>query len=111
MMTKPAKLRRSPRDLPRAPAHLEPPEAKLWRAIVTDFEFRDAASIALLAAALEARQRSRRCREVVDRDGEAVQDRFGQTKPHPLLMAERDARSAFLAAMRVLNLDIAGETK
>ena len=51
----------------------------------------------------------RRCREAIDRDGETVVDRFKQVKGHPLLAAERDARAAFLAGMRMLNLDIAGD--
>lgn len=32
-------------------------------------------------------------------------DRFGQIKAHPLLPVERDARAAFLAGLRSLNLD------
>jgi hypothetical protein len=48
----------------------------------------------------------RRCRQAIDRDGEAVRDRWQQLKPHPLLSAERDARAAFLAAFRQLNLDL-----
>ena len=107
----PPKPRRLARDLAPAPAHLDKIEGVLWSAIVGDYKFGDAASLSLLTAALEARQRARRCREAVDRDGMAVPDRFGQLKPHPLLMAERDARAAFLAAMRLLNLDIAGDTK
>src|SRR3954454_19447327 len=100
----PAKPRRPARDLASPPAHLEVPEAELWRAIIDDYLFADAASLALLAAALEARQRMRRCREAIDREGETVVDRFKQTKAHPLLAAERDARAAFLAGMRMLNL-------
>jgi phage terminase small subunit len=88
------------------PAHLEPPEADLWSALLTDFTFADPASLALLEEALSAHQRARRCREMIDRDGETVLDKWKQVKPHPLLPAERDARAAFLAAMRMLNLDI-----
>jgi hypothetical protein len=90
---------------------LEAPEADLWNALLTDFAFTDPASLALLEEALSARQRARRCREAIDRDGETILDRWKQTKPHPLLSAERDARAAFLAAMRMLNLDISGEHK
>lgn len=107
----PSKLRRPARDLAPPPDHLEASEAELWRAIIDDYLFADAASLALLAAALEARQRMRRCREAVDRDGETVVDRFKQVKGHPLLAAERDARSAFLAGMRMLNLDVTGDNK
>lgn len=91
---------------PRAPAHLEAVERGMWRELTAEFTFDDAASRALLRAALEAHQRARRCRETVERDGEVFRDRFGQLRPHPLLSAERDARAAFLAAMRTLNLDL-----
>ncbi len=107
----PPKPRRPARDLAPPPEHLAAPEADLWCAIVDDYLFADAASLALLAAALEARQRMRRCREAIDHDGETVVDRFKQVKGHPLLAAERDARAAFLAGMRMLNLDIAGDSK
>jgi phage terminase small subunit len=106
----PSKPGRSGRDLPRPPRHLEPSERKLWNQLVAGFDFRDSASQAVLRTALEAHQRSRRCREAIDRDGEAVRDRFDQIKPHPLLPAERDGRAAFLQGMRALNLDI-GSTK
>lgn len=93
-----------------APKHLDKSESALWHQIVRDYEFDDAASLEVLAAALEARQRARRCRERIDADGEAITDRFAQIKPHPLLPAERDARAAFLSAMRLLNLDVGTST-
>jgi hypothetical protein len=80
----------------------------LWQDLTEAHDFEDAASCALLLATLEAHQRARRCREAVDLDGEAVEDRFGQLKPHPLLAAERDARAAFLQGMKALALDLAG---
>lgn len=94
------------RAAPPPPTHLEPPERVLWGEVHQAFMLDDAASLALFRSALEAHQRARRCREAIDRDGEAVRDRWQQLKPHPLLSAERDARAAFLAAMRALNLDL-----
>jgi hypothetical protein len=91
-----------------APRHLEAPERRLWREITGEFAFDDPASLALLCSALDAHQRARRCRLVIDNEGETVRDRFQQLRAHPLLAAERDARAAFLAAMRALNLDIGG---
>jgi hypothetical protein len=64
-----------------------------------------AAALELLDAALQAWGRMRRCRAQIDKDGEAVKDRWGQTRAHPLLIAERGARDSFLKAMRLLNLD------
>ena len=80
----------------------------MWRDITAEFSFDDPASLALLRSALEAHMRARRCRVVIDRDGETVKDRFFQVRAHPLLAAERDARAAFLASMRALNLDVGG---
>ena len=97
---------RTKRDIPRAPTHLDPIERRLWRDIVSTFAFADIASQSMLRSALEAHQRARKCREAIDRDGEAIRDRWNQIKPHPLLAAERDARAAFLSAMKSLNLDI-----
>jgi len=82
----------------------------MWREITAEFDFGDPASLALLRSALEAHMRARRCRVAIDRDGEAVKDRFGQLRAHPLLGAERDARAAFLSSMRALNLDLGGGT-
>jgi phage terminase small subunit len=94
------------RKLPPAPKHLEKIERDLWKCIVAENLFDGTASQSLLRVALESHQRMRRCRQAIDRDGEAVRDRWQQLKPHPLLSAERDARAAFLAAFRQLNLDL-----
>ncbi|HET8555487.1 MAG TPA: P27 family phage terminase small subunit [Rhodanobacteraceae bacterium] len=60
----------------------------------------------LLQTALEAHDRMKSCQAAINRDGESLSDRFGQVKPHPLLAAERDARSAMIQALKSLNLDI-----
>ena len=80
---------------PRSPPdHLEPPEAALWDSIVGQFVIDDDASQSLLLAALEAHARARRCRATIDKQGVVV-DRWNQTKPHPLLAAERGAATVF----------------
>jgi len=108
-MTKtPTTTTRRARSTP-PPAHLAAPEAKLWRELAAEYSFSDPASLALLQSAMESHGRARKCREAVDADGETVLDRFQQVKPHPLLAAERDARAAFLQAMRLLRLDVAGD--
>ena len=109
-MTKPLPPRPGHKQLS-APSHLERQEKALWRDLTTAHDFEDTASLALLRTALEAHQRARRCREQIDAAGETILDRFGIPKAHPLIAAERDARAAFLAGMRGLNLDIAGLVK
>jgi hypothetical protein len=83
-----------------SPDTLQAPEQALWDAITREFDLGDASGRALLQAALEARQRARECRELIDRDGLLLDG-----KPHPLLVAERDARKAFAAIMRQLDLE------
>jgi phage terminase small subunit len=97
---------RTGRDPAPSPLHLEKPEAAMWRSLVREYTFDNPGSLALLTVALESHQRARQCREMIDKQGVTIQDRFNQTRPHPLLQGERDARSAFLATMRLLNLDL-----
>jgi hypothetical protein len=112
MKTPPLPLsNRRKRAVPLPPKHLLQPERKIWKAIVHESTFDSEASVALLQATLESHQRARLCRETVDREGATYLDRFDQPKPHPLLAAERDARSAFIAGMKALNLDLVGDVK
>jgi phage terminase small subunit len=87
------------------PAHLEPIEQKLWRDLAGAGKLRTPGDLALLRTSLESHQRARRCREAIEAAGEFVLDRFGQTKPHPLLAAERDSRAAFLRGLIALNIE------
>lgn len=90
---------------PAPPRHLREPGRDLWRTVVTDFVLQEH-HLRVLLAACEARDRAASCREAIDSEGATVTDRWGQTKSHPLLAAERDSRAAFLAALRDLGLDI-----
>jgi len=40
-----------------------------------------------------------------------VTDKFGQVKVHPLCSVERDARAAWLQAIKLLNLDLGGSNE
>jgi hypothetical protein len=81
--------RHSPSNLTRlapAPAHLEKPERDLWTSLTRSFKFDDEGSLELLASALEARMRSRRCRIAIDQDGEVWRDAraiFGRIRSWP----------------------------
>ena len=91
--------------IPKPPPELSPTGKKLWRAILAEWPITDSVHLAVLRTALESLDRADRCRAIVDREGEVIKDRFGQAKPHPLLAAERDARSSFLQAVKTLGLD------
>jgi P27 family predicted phage terminase small subunit len=100
----PAVLPRS--DHPQPPDHLGEPERQIWRHVFEDFELSTRTAEAVLTAALEAHQRARECREAITREGMTLGGRDGQAKVHPLLAVERDARQAFLAAVRALGLEL-----
>jgi len=95
----------APRIAPR-PKTISAEAGRWWGKICREYEIDDDAGRLLLQTALEAFDRMRRCQDRIARDGEAVKDRFGQLKAHPLLAAERDARSQMLAALRQMNLDV-----
>jgi P27 family predicted phage terminase small subunit len=91
---------------PQPPSHLGGPERQIWAGVFRDFDLSTEMAIAVLTSALEAHQRARECRETILQEGMTVEGRDGQTKPHPLLSVERDARAAWLAAIRALGLEL-----
>lgn len=82
------------------PETLGEPERELWAQTLDQFEFHDDASLALLRSALEAHELARTAWAQIQLDGLMVDG-----KPHPLLLALRDARKAFAAIMRQLDLE------
>ena len=99
-----------PAGAPQPPSHFGEAEQRIWRDIFSDYEFSTKTAIAVLTAALtaalDAHQRARECREAILREGMTVVGRDGQAKVHPLLAVERDARQAFLSAVRTLGLEL-----
>ena len=89
-----------------APKHLSKDARDWWTKIQDEYGINDNAGKLLLQTALEAFDRMKSAANRINKDGAAVEDRFGQVKPHPLLPAERDARSQMLLALKQLNLDI-----
>ena len=88
------------------PKHLSAESKKVWKAIVEEYQISDVAGLRILRVALEAFDRSQKCRLSIDKIGLLIKDKFGQPKPHPLLPIERDNRAAFLAGLKALNLDL-----
>ena len=91
---------------PAAPKNLSAESKRWWREIQEEYSIADSAGLLLLRTALESLDRLRQAQKIVKREGMTLPDRFGQAKSHPLLVTERDARSAMLAALKALNLDI-----
>ena len=99
-------------DILEAPEHLHGEAKSLWDDLIASYDFEvNPASVRLLRTACESFQRAQQCREAIDLEGLTLPDRFGQAKPHPLLAAERDARSQFLQSIRALDLEAESEKR
>lgn len=94
------------RKPPKPPKHLSTEGRRWWAKIADEYSIDDEAGLLVLQTAFEAFDRMRAAQAQVGAEGSTVTDRFGQTKAHPLLPIERDARGQFLAALKQLNLDI-----
>lgn len=88
------------------PRHLAPPERRWWSAMVKEVEIDDVAGLAVLTLAAERKRRAREAREMLDREGIVLRDRFGQAVPHPAAAIERGAITQLLACLKALNLDV-----
>jgi P27 family predicted phage terminase small subunit len=104
-MLRPQLIPDPPASTRRPPAHLGEPEREVWKRIVGDHQLTDVA-LDVLTVGLEAHERARECRLAIQHDGMVVTGRDGQVKAHPLLAVERDARAAFLAAIKQLGLEL-----
>lgn len=90
---------------PKAPSHLSAPTRRWWQAVVEEFEFAEH-DLRILTAAAEAWDRKESARKALKEKGETYTDRFGAPRVRPEVQIERDARTAFLRAMRELALDV-----
>jgi P27 family predicted phage terminase small subunit len=91
---------------PKAPKTLSTEAKGWWKKIQAEYAIDDEAGQLLLQTALESFDRMRSCQKTIEAEGQTVLDRFEQAKAHPLLAAERDARSQMLQALKQLNLDL-----
>src|SRR4051794_759408 len=99
-------MKNSANSTPKPPAKL-PPEARgMWQQLQQEYGIVDEGGRVVLAAACEAFARMREAQALVDKEGLTVEDRFGQKKPHPAIIVERDMRTQILAALKQLNLDL-----
>ena len=95
-----------PQAQPKPPSHLNVESKAIWLGLADEFGIDDVAGTMLLTSVLECHMRVRLAREMIDREGPVTLDRWGTPKTHPAVSVERDARSALLASLRALNLDI-----
>jgi P27 family predicted phage terminase small subunit len=86
------------------PAHLSARSRKLWGDVFAAFEF-EPVDLERLRLACEALDRCEQARAIIDKEGPIVRDRFGQSRSHPAVAIERDARIAALRGLRELGVE------
>ena len=87
------------------PACLSDEAGRWWKTITEDWLLEPHSKI-ILTSALESFDRMNQAKAIVDKEGLVVADRFGQPRPHPAALLERDARAAMERALKSLNLDM-----
>lgn len=80
----------------------------MWASLREQYDIDDVAGLLLLTTAMRSFTRAERARAIVDKEGETLRDRWGQSKVHPAAAVERDARAAMLTALRALHLEVGG---
>ena len=90
---------------PPAPDTLGETGARFWGRVVETYAL-EPHHLDVLEQSCLALDRAEACRVQVNKEGLVIRDRFKQKKAHPLLAAERDARSAFRQLYRELGLDM-----
>jgi P27 family predicted phage terminase small subunit len=89
-----------------APTGLSKAGRELWSRLVAEFGIVDAGGLAVLEQGLRSWERAEQARRQLDREGLTFRDRWGQARPNPALPVERDARAAFLSAIKQLQIEI-----
>lgn len=88
------------------PRHLAAQTREWVRGVIADYDL-DPHHFKILVKAAEAHDRGEEARKLLKVDGIVITDRFGTKKAHPAVAIERDARTAFMRAVRELALDVA----
>lgn len=91
---------------PPVPPGLSPEARRFFRDVSTEYAVTDPGGLRLLRTASEALDLMRAAQAVVARDGLTTTDRYGAVRAHPMLAVVRDSRTAMLAAIRQMGLDI-----
>jgi P27 family predicted phage terminase small subunit len=90
--------------VPTPPKHLSAESKALWSSLLTDWEMTDD-MLAILRNALEANDRVIEAKNILDKDGLIVIDRFGQKQKHPAASIERDNRALMARLLASLKLE------
>lgn len=91
---------------PKPPNDLSTEAKRKWKALQTEYGIADEAGLTYLTTGCRFFDRMRGAQTLLDKEGSVITDRFGQSKPHPATVVERDAAASMIRAFRALNLDI-----
>jgi phage terminase small subunit len=86
------------------PRHLKAAGKRFYGGIVSEYRLTDGAGLALVERAAECLDRLTEARAAIAKHG-AVIEHNGRLTANPGVKIEREATTAFLSAMRLLNLD------
>ena len=89
---------------PAEPAGLSAANKKLWASITSGWTLSEE-GLAVLAVALEAKQRGDEAAALLRADGLVIRTARGSVRPHPANRIRERAEAAFLQAMRQLGLE------
>jgi P27 family predicted phage terminase small subunit len=90
---------------PQPPAGLSKGARQFWEDICELFAL-EPHDMERLRVACHAMTRAEQARTAIQRDGVAVEDRFGCLRAHPAAAVERDSCKLFLQAVRQMGVDI-----
>lgn len=79
--------------------------ARVWREVQAGWSL-DPASLELLRCAVEALQRADECARQVNAEGSTFRDRWGQVRPHPAALLERDHRGQAARHLQALGVSL-----
>jgi phage terminase small subunit len=90
----------------RPPTYLSPAAKQVWTELIREYNITDAAGLRTLEGGIPSYDRAELIRRKIAEQGLTIVDRFGIEKANPLLAAERDARTQWLATLKQLNFDL-----
>lgn len=98
-------------DTPAPPGHLGAEAQKLFASITQSYGFTadETDALATLTLALEAWDHAATARRRLKRDGQYVEDRFGQLKAHPAISVHKDCLATWARLLGQLGIPDPGE--
>lgn len=92
--------------IPETTIKLNKPGLKFRRDILKNFQFDEVHDFERLNLACHCLDRIHACRDLMEKEGLFILDRFGISKPHPASDVEQKNKSLFIRLLRELNLDL-----